>query len=89
MKIIVAVVLLLVSCTPMPTLEELESEATMTGDWSRVEKRERIIRDRLAYDAAVQYCKEFDKILLCHTRGVKINVASDCGCIAPDSVWSY
>ena len=73
----------------MPTLEELESEATMTGDWSRVEKRERIIRDRLAYDAAVQYCKEFDKILLCYKRGVRVDVQTDCGCVKPENIWGY
>ena len=80
---------LLISCTPQPTIEELEAEAAITGDWTKVERRERVIRDRLAYDAAVQYCKEFDKILLCYTKGVHIDVETDCGCIAPDRIWSY
>ena len=32
---------LLVACEPVPTLEELEDQANLTGDWSQVEKRER------------------------------------------------
>ena len=32
----------------MATLEQLEEEAMVTGDWSQVEKRERIIARRAA-----------------------------------------
>lgn len=44
MKNLSAVVLfLLVGCSVGPTMEELESQALLTGDWSRVEKRERTL----------------------------------------------
>ena len=32
----------LVGCSARPTIEELEAEALRTGDWTAVEKRERI-----------------------------------------------
>ncbi len=39
-------VFFLVGCVSMPTLEELEEQAFLTGDWSAVEKRERLIAKR-------------------------------------------
>ena len=45
-------VLLLVSCAPQATLEELEREALLTGDWSKVEARER----RMARNAPCNRC---------------------------------
>jgi hypothetical protein len=41
-------VLLLGGCATAPTLEELEDQALLTGDWSHVEKRERTIARREA-----------------------------------------
>ena len=41
-------VLLLGGCAAGPTLEELEDQAVLTGDWSQVEKRERTIARRQA-----------------------------------------
>ena len=35
--------LFLVGCAPMKSMEQLENEAMMTGDWSAVEDRERAI----------------------------------------------
>lgn len=35
--------LLLVGCAPVKSLEQLEAEATRSGDWTEVEKRERIL----------------------------------------------
>ncbi|MDJ0698896.1 MAG: hypothetical protein QNJ07_03490 [Woeseiaceae bacterium] len=37
---------LLVACTATPTMEQLEYQAMLSGDWSEVEKRERIIERR-------------------------------------------
>ena len=42
------VLLLMVACAPMKSLEELEAEALQTGDWSLVEEREAIIAKRNA-----------------------------------------
>ena len=39
-------VVLLVGCAPIPTMEELEQQASASGDWSEVERRERIDRMR-------------------------------------------
>lgn len=43
MKTITIVLLacVLIACAPLPTYEQLETEAMLTGDWSAVEKRER------------------------------------------------
>lgn len=38
----------LIGCAPVTTLEELEAQAYVSGDWSEVEKRERIIARREA-----------------------------------------
>ncbi|MDJ0939442.1 MAG: hypothetical protein QNJ00_06735 [Woeseiaceae bacterium] len=38
--------LFLFGCAPSQTLEELEAQAAITGDWSAVEKRERIMARR-------------------------------------------
>ena len=42
--------LFLIGCvtTPAPTLEQLEIQAMLTGDWSAVEKREQALKRRLA-----------------------------------------
>ncbi len=43
---VILVGLFLVACAPVPTLEELEDQANLTGDWSQVERRERAIAKR-------------------------------------------
>ena len=59
---IFVLLLMLGSCAAAPTLEELEDQALLTGDWSQVEKRERTIARRKAkepLDCArgyVSYC---------------------------------
>ena len=45
------VVLALVACAPQMTLEQLEDQAMLTGDWSQVEKRERLIRRKAMRNA--------------------------------------
>lgn len=44
--IIVIALVLLSGCGSFTTLEQLEAEALITGDWSAVEQRERIIERR-------------------------------------------
>ena len=39
-------VLLLAGCAPIKSLEELKDEASVSGDWSEVERRERILKRR-------------------------------------------
>jgi hypothetical protein len=40
------VVLTLAGCSSLTSLEELEAEAIETGDWSEVERRERVLREQ-------------------------------------------
>jgi len=44
--ILILALCLLAGCTVGPTLEQLESQALVTGDWSLVEKREAAIARR-------------------------------------------
>ena len=37
------ILLFVVGCAPMKSLEQLEREAMMTGDWSAVEQREKAV----------------------------------------------
>jgi hypothetical protein len=47
MKVIILISLvLLAGCSTYPTLDQLEAEALVTGDWSAVEKRESILERR-------------------------------------------
>lgn len=49
MKVLVLLgVLFLTGCISVPTLEQLEQQAFLTGDWSAVEQRQRIIAKRQA-----------------------------------------
>ena len=41
LKFKLGLLLALFACTPMQTLEDLEDEAVLTGDWSKVEAREK------------------------------------------------
>ena len=40
-----------VGCTLRPTLEQLEGDANTTGDWTAVERRENLIKERLEVTA--------------------------------------
>lgn len=44
--ITILVLLLLSGCGTFTTLDQLEATAMLTGDWSEVEKRERIVERR-------------------------------------------
>lgn len=45
MRVITTLMLsaVLIGCAPMPSMDELQAEALASGDWSRVEKRERFL----------------------------------------------
>jgi hypothetical protein len=45
-QIALFVVLTLAGCSSLTSLEELEAEAIATGDWSEVERRERVLREQ-------------------------------------------
>ena len=57
--------LLLGGCGTYQTLEELEQQAFQTGDWSEVEKRERILAKRrmrsgsMCAPGTTQYCENW------------------------------
>jgi starvation-inducible outer membrane lipoprotein len=61
---ILLLVLTLGACVSVPTLEELEHQAMLTGDWSAVEARERRIAHRSARQGpgcpsgTVAYCEQ-------------------------------
>ena len=49
MKILIVFAIVVMSgCTIGPTMEELEDQALLTGDWSAVERRERSLARRQA-----------------------------------------
>ncbi len=49
--VILFTLVIVVGCAPSPTLEELEKEALITGDWTAVEWREERIKNRLELSA--------------------------------------
>lgn len=44
--ILVAILVIPGGCVAAPSMEHLEDQAVLTGDWSHVERRERIIERR-------------------------------------------
>lgn len=80
MKVLIVLGLLaLVGCGSTATLEELEEQAMITGDWSAVEKRERINARRAARKGPK--CPS-GTIGVCHS-----NIGNDrCSCVQQDSV---
>ncbi len=70
------VLCLLAGCAAKPTLEELEAEASITGDWSAVENRERMNRRMGVQDE--RQC-ESGYMLMCNKRSAKVL----CSCVRP------
>jgi hypothetical protein len=75
--IVILAAMVLGGCGSYQTLEQLEEEALLSGDWSKVEQRERLIANRAARtgmscpDGLMRYCENrgtFDR----------------CGCISSD-----
>ena len=70
----VLALLVLIGCSASPTLEELEDEAIVTGDWSAVEERERLLarkRKHQAPDCPSGFAST------CYEVGLKV----ECGCV--------
>ena len=65
---------ILAGCSGSPTLEELEDEAIVAGDWSAVEERERLIEH-----------KKKGKQLDCPSGSISVcfesGLTSDCKCV--------
>ena len=67
MKVLIGLLALcfVIGCAPVKSLEQLEAEASVSGDWSAVEKRERILARRAATtgpscpEGYVSYCERF------------------------------
>ncbi len=70
MKFLVPLIpfILLSGCGTITTLEELEAEALVTGDWTQVERRE----DKLKYEAAMVAksadCDDKGTVMVCEER---------------------
>ena len=71
--------LLLTGCGSMPSLEQLEEQAFLSGDWSAVEKRERLIARRIAIRGP--QCP-VGMVAFCEKRGVQ----KLCGCVDKDEM---
>ncbi len=63
--IIILTLIYLVGCVPTVPLEQLETQALVTGDWTAVEQRERVIARRKARAGIdcpaglIGYCETF------------------------------
>jgi len=66
----------LAACASKPTLEELEDEAMVSGDWSAVERREEIQKDLRGESA--QRCPDKHTVV-CEQMGG----SEDCECVSP------
>ena len=62
-------------CASRPSMEELESEAMRTGDWSEVEQRKRMDRQMGRVDSDSQ-CPSGES-LLCRQKGER----EECECV--------
>jgi len=74
----VCAILFAAGCSVAPTMEELETQAMLTGDWGAVEKRERAVARRMA-QAPVQCPNGYTAI--CEIRFAQRN----CACAESDS----
>lgn len=73
--------LLLTACATVPTLDELEHRAMLTGDWTEVERREKVIARRAAERGIncpagyVSFC----------VKGVR----NECSCVDRDTLANF
>lgn len=69
MKVAISIFVLIIlgACAPVTPLEELEQQALVTGDWSAVELRERVMRTQQGGD--LPKCPE-DELRVCIDEGV-------------------
>ncbi len=79
--VIIFALCVLAGCSTGPTLEQLEAEALITGDWSLVEQREaRIARNKQRSGIScppgtIGYCKTFVS-------------ETECACVSRDGMYS-
>ena len=68
MRVVISIFVLSIlgACAPATPLEELEQQALVTGDWSAVELRERVMRTQLGGD--LPKCLE-DELRVCIDEG--------------------
>lgn len=71
-------ILMAAGCSVVPTMDELETQAMLTGDWSAVEKRERSVARRMAQ--APMHCPS-GYTAICEVRFAERN----CACAERDS----
>jgi hypothetical protein len=72
---LLAAALTAAGCAPVKTLEQLELEASVSGDWSAVEKRERLLArraERRGPSCPAGY------LAFCESHGTSKN----CGCVS-------
>lgn len=67
MAISIFVLSILGACAPATPIEELEQQALVTGDWSAVELRERVMREQ--EDGDLPKCLE-NELRVCVDEGV-------------------
>ena len=80
--IIILALVLMAGCGTFTPLEQLEEEALLTGDWSAVEQRERIIARSQFWTSS--QCQG-DQIQFCHTSGA----STYCECVERRVVRSF
>lgn len=66
----------LAACAGRPTLEELESEALQTGDWTEVERREELL-SRINVTSEAECPEGF--VMVCFEQGLAVK----CTCVRP------
>lgn len=71
---ILIAVMLLAGCASRPSLEALEQEALVTGDWTAVENREQKLKRRQESSDVV--CPG-NQVKVCYEDGVR----NDCHCV--------
>jgi len=76
--IVILALILLAGCAEFMPLEQLESQAFLTGDWSAVEKRERMIARRNMYSnmqcppGTIGYCETYGSPARCSCVDSKV-----------------
>ncbi len=78
MKILsVTILILLLGCVARQPMEELEEQALITGDWSKVERRE-IMDKKMGMVNAEPQCSN-GYVMYCHKKSER----EVCGCVSP------
>ena len=81
---IFVVALTLTACAPYMTLEELEDQAMLTGDWSAVETRERQLQHKAKREAQRRMQCPAGQSVVCLDRFG----STTCGCADRHEIWS-